>query len=139
MNKTRFPTAIRFPKSIAVDLDGVLLEIDWQKWWKRGQDYFGRPIPGAFEALRKLKEMGYKIIIYTCRTSPNVTPGFTAKQLADRVEEKLRDMGFEFDEIWYGEGKPAVDIYLDDMAMHFDGDWDKTLKKIEEKGSFKED
>lgn len=51
----------------AVDLDGCILELD---------EYprFGSPVPYVKDALTLAKEMGYYIIINTCREGENLRP-----------------------------------------------------------------
>ena len=54
-------------KTIAVDFDGVIH--GYSKGWQKGQIY-DDPVPGAKEALEKLKSKGYRILIYSTRNNP---------------------------------------------------------------------
>lgn len=111
-------------KVIAVDADGTLLEYDgWQ-----GVGKFGKPIDGAKEALEKLKEAGYTIIIFTTR--------------GDDVEALggyLYQCGIPFDHLNANpEGAPPnvskqkVDagVFIDDKAITFDGNWKGMYERI---------
>jgi len=109
------------PKTIAVDLDGTILEYGG---WK-GHSRFGKPLPGAKEALQKLKERGFVIIIWTTRDNK------------EEIARYLREQGIPFDYINenpYGppDGSPKIyaDYYVDDKAIEFKGDWQEVLKKI---------
>jgi len=106
-------------KAVCVDFDGVIAAL------APSLDEFGPTIPGAVEALRELRALGLKIIIYTAR--PNV-----AEHL-DRLTAHLCKEGIEFDEIngnsdceWPAT-KPLADLYIDDRACRFEGNWSKTL------------
>lgn len=76
-----------------------------------------KPIEGAKAAMSALHEKGHKIMIYTCNN----------KEWAEKV---LRNNDIWFDYIWPGE-KPVADVYIDDRAIRFTGDWQETLKNVE--------
>lgn len=106
-------------KAICVDFDGVIAEFadDIQD--------FGRLIPGAPEAISELKTLGYRIIIHTARPSH--------QDHKERLGAYLHTHGIPFDEIntnshcaWESE-KPVADLYIDDRALRFEGDWAHTL------------
>jgi len=112
---------IKKPKTIAIDLDGTILEYNG---WK-GHSWFGRPIRGVREALKKLKEAGFVIIIWTTR--PNRSD----------VARTLKIHGIPFDYINENPYQPPdtsnkiyADYYIDDRAIEFDGDWKKVLEKL---------
>ena len=82
------------------------------------------PLPGAPEAIRRLKAAGYRIVIFTSRLSPTwlATTKYTASDQLDHIETMLRRDGIPFDEIT-SEKVPAV-YYVDDRAIRFsDGEW----------------
>ncbi len=113
-------------KSIAIDLDGTILEFDWDMWVKYRMNYFGKPKEGAIEALTTLKKFGYKIIIHTCRTNTRVNPQHTLGRLWMMVAEILSHHRILFDEIWVETGKPIADYYIDDRGVWFK-DWEQTM------------
>jgi hypothetical protein len=102
--------------TIVVDLDGTICEHCFPA--------FGEPIAGAREALQRLKQAGYWIIIHTVRTSsyyqaaglydPNVNS-------PEAVSAYLEQHQIPFDEIWTHD-KPAAMAYVDDRAQRLVGD-----------------
>ena len=74
-------------------------------------------LPGAKEAVARLKEAGYAIMIHSCNSK-------------HWIEKVLRDNDVHFDHIWDGNGKPAVDAYIDDRGVGFDGDWVKATDEV---------
>ena len=102
---------------VCVDLDGVLNAFDG---W-RGADYFHPPRPGAREFLKSLHDAGYRVVVFTVRWAPHVESWLTRHDLGPyvwRVTDK----------------KPPAHVYVDDRAICFDGDFQKTLERI---GGFK--
>lgn len=106
-------------KAICVDFDGVIAEFadDIQE--------FGRLIPGAPEAISELKALGYRIIIHTARPSH--------QDHKERLCGYLHAHGIPFDEIntnshcAWESAKPVADLYIDDRALRFEGDWAHTV------------
>lgn len=105
------------PRTICIDFDGVIAE---------HSDTHEMPtevITGAKEGLNWLKKHGWTIIIFTCREDDN------------ELQEFLNKFDFPYDHINCQPGKlgpkPLADIYLDDRAIEFDGDWGFALEKIE--------
>jgi adenylylsulfate kinase len=109
-------------KTICIDFDGVIAQYDGEF----EQDKFGEPVAGVKSALKVLKENGYTIIIFTTRKP-------TAK-----FKKYLEDNEIVYDAInenpdqpeGTNEGKPLADIYLDDRAICFDGNWRWALERI---------
>ncbi len=99
-------------KVICVDFDGTIAEYD-RGTWKKNE--FGLPIQGASEAMKSLRELGYKLILFTCRNDTN------------ELRQWLKDNNFEFDginstEFNYPEtsNKPSAEFYIDDHNLRFD-------------------
>lgn len=93
---------------IAVDFDATLVNMD-------------RSIPGARDAMLRLRGMGHKILIHSCNNK-------------SWIEKVLNAEGIPYDYIWdsaHDVGKPACGAYLDDRGVGFDGDWDKAINEIE--------
>jgi len=101
-------------KRIAIDFDGVLQAKNNEI---KNFICLDEPVEGAKEALIKLKNKGYKIIIYTAR------PWF----LKQWVKFWLKYYGMPFDKIICG--KPICMYYVDDNAIEFKN-WKQTMKKI---------
>ena len=113
-------------RSIAIDLDGTILDFDWDSWVSKRMNYFGQPKRGAIKALTLLKNMGYKIIIHTCRTNTRVNPQYTLGELWMMVEKILEHHKIPFDEVWVETGKPIADYYIDDRGVWFK-DWEQIM------------
>jgi len=113
-------------KSIAVDLDGTILDFDWDSWASKQINYFGQPKRGAIKALTALQKLGFKIIIHTCRTNIRVNPQYTLGELWMRVEKILECHKIPYDEVWVETGKPLADYYIDDRAIEFDN-WERII------------
>lgn len=119
---------------VAVDWDGTCVEGVWPDE--------GRWLPGAKKALRALDELGYQIVIYSCRVAPWAFPSAatpsedvprdpteTAREIA-YIERMLEEAGLEHVEVWTRDYKPPAILYVDDRAYHFDGDWKKAVKAV---------
>ena len=102
-------------KTICIDLDGTLAEYHgWDGEWTE----IGEPLPGAWEFCRALRQAGWRIIIHTCRGD------------LDAVRDWLDANTIAYDGInatdHNAEGsseKPIADVYLDDRAVRFEGDF----------------
>lgn len=110
---------------IAVDFDGVLHA--YSKGWNGGEIY-DEPVEGTKAAMEKLKAAGHYLMIFSTRN--NFV--FRKKDEPDqkiRMEEWLKKHEIPYDKIWTA-GKPMADIYLDDRAIQFKGNWQETLNDI---------
>lgn len=104
---------------IVIDLDGTICEIK-----KEGQSYADvKPLPRAIESIKRLKAMGHYIIIYTARHMK--TCGGNVEEVKRRIGEItcawLKRYEVPYDELIFG--KPYGDLYIDDLAVPFNG-WD---------------
>jgi ribonucleotide monophosphatase NagD (HAD superfamily) len=106
--------------TIVIDLDGTICEHRYPA--------FGEPIAGAREALQRLKEAGYWIVIHTVRTSSY----YRQVQLYDDdvnspevLAAYLQRHDIPFDEIWLHD-KPVAMAYIDDRGMRLVGDTKKS-------------
>lgn len=110
-------------KTICIDFDGVIAS--YQDGWE-GTDKFGTMVPGTDNALKVLKEEGYTIIIFTCR------------KVTEALKKYLKENNITYDYInenpnepeGTNKGKPIADIYVDDRAVCFRGNWKWTLQDI---------
>lgn len=101
--------------TIVVDLDGTICEHRYPA--------FGEPIAGAREALERLKAAGYRIVIYTVRTSSHYRKIGHYHPLInshDAVRAYLNQHQIPFDEIW-SHDKPVAVAYIDDRARCLEG------------------
>jgi hypothetical protein len=120
-------------KLVAVDFDGTLCRSKYPEC--------GPMIKGAKDALVRLRELGYLILIYSCRSSHwhyNLFGGEGIPVLKRPTVEKMKKWLIEhdipFDEIDDGsKGKPLAEFYLDDRAVRVDNNWDEVISFIESK------
>ena len=102
--------------TVVVDLDGTICE-------HRFPD-FGTPVSGAREALQRLKEAGFWIIIHSVRTSSEYRESEEYDPTVhspEAVSDYLERHQIPFDEIWMHDKALAV-AYIDDRGMRLVGD-----------------
>lgn len=107
------PTAHRV---ILVDFDGVLYP--WEPIMSEPD-----PVPGAVEAMRRLKAAGYYLVIFTSRLSKRwlAESGYSESNQRDHIERLLKRDGIPYDEL-SAEKYPA-EAYIDDRAFRFRDNW----------------
>ena len=97
---------------VIIDLDGTICSDEKQ---------FSRALAkikdGAKESLEKLRDKGYKIIIYSARTWAEY----------EMTENWLKENKVPYDQIILG--KPQGDYWIDDRAIRFRS-WDKVINEI---------
>ena len=118
--------------NIAIDLDGTLAQMSPPSMWG-DLKHFGPVIPGAAQAMKDLKKLGYRIIIYTARINGENCP---VKKVKGYVEKWLKDNDIVYDQVWDQMGKPASSFIIDDRAIEFT-DWPSALEKVINKKIFK--
>ena len=114
-------------KIIAVDFDGVIHK--YSKKWHDGSIY-DVPIDGCKDALQKLKDDGCYILIYTTRAYDKFIGGKFQKNQVEEIKNYLVKHNIPFDKIYTGKGKPLCKLFIDDNAIRFDGDWNKTVSEV---------
>lgn len=109
-------------KTICIDIDGTICR--YEEW--QGPDHFGTVLPGAKEAIYRLHEDGWYIIIFSTRSN------------LESIHKFLIRNDIYFDAINHNPhqpdnalgGKPIADVYLDDRAVTFRGDWDVAYEEV---------
>jgi hypothetical protein len=101
--------------TVAVDVDLTLI------------DEKERLLPGAKSALTFLRETGWKIILWTCRTDLDHVKGLLTKQGVpfDHINANPEGDKGEFSR------KILFHATVDDKAVPFDGDWTKAISDLE--------
>lgn len=97
-------------QTLAIDFDGTLCR---KQGFGDGTIY-EEPNKGAKEVLDKMKEEGYKIVIYSTRLNPKFDR--YTEQL-EEVANWLEKYSIPFDEIT--PFKPRAIAYIDDRAVRF--------------------
>lgn len=105
-----------------IDLDGTLAS--YKKW--DGESSFGDVIEGASIALKKLREENWILIIHTTRTNIDAITNFLNNY--DIPFDYINENPFQ-PENAIG-GKLYADVYIDDRAVQFNGDWEKTIQQV---------
>lgn len=109
-------------KTVCIDIDGTISHyIEWVD-----SKTFGEVLPYCAETIHHLKADGWYVIIYTTRADKN------------EISKFLEDHNIPFDAINENPnqpdnakgGKPIADVYVDDRAIQFDGDWAGAYEKI---------
>lgn len=113
-------------KVLAVDFDGVISRYEG---WK-GLGVFGPPFTGCKEELQKLRDAGWTIILFTTRGDD-----------IGRVQRFMFDHSIPYDYVNcnaptapenVSDKKVLANVYLDDRAITFDGNWEGMADKIKE-------
>lgn len=99
-------------KVVFVDLDGTICSEE-----KTFERPLATPLPGAREALQRMRREGHTIIIWTARGWEQYR---VSKDWLDRYE-------IPYDQILMG--KPIASIFIDDRAVRFEG-WDRDYLEI---------
>jgi len=111
-------------KTVAVDFDNTIAE--YHGWSGIGE--FGEPIQNAKWALDLMKkQLGYTIIIYTCRLEiPAVKEYLDKHEIPyDYVNHNPKNSELDLHPM-----KIIADIYIDDRAIGFNGSWNETIAEV---------
>ena len=102
---------------LGIDFDGTIVESKFPE--------VGELKPNVVKVLQSLDKAGFKIIIHTCRANKSKN----RKKYMKDMEKCLKDNKIPYDEIWTGQGKPFVNLFVDDFAFPFTG-WDNVLEAL---------
>jgi len=100
--------------TIAIDFDGVIHK--YSKGWQGLDNAYDPPNEGAISAIRDLKSKGYRLVIFSSRTTSVINEWL-----------KKYDLEEYFDDVT--NTKIPAKVYIDDRAYHFET-WGKTLKDL---------
>jgi hypothetical protein len=103
------------------DENRILVDMDDTICHELSDGECGEPMEGVKEALAKLKEQGFEIIIFSHRADD--------EHGQDEIKKYLEIHEIPYDSIFQGE-KPLARFQIDDRAIHFDN-WNSVLKQIE--------
>lgn len=112
---------------IALDYDGTIVSSAWPA--------HGKPEPNAAAVIKRLMAK-YDVVIFTTRIASRDVDERTplsgvaiAKEIRG-IDRKLKQMGLPYLEIWQQPWKMGAALYVDDKAVHYDGDWLATEAEI---------
>lgn len=106
-------------KHIALDFDGVVVGNEWPG--------MGKPEPNAAAVIKRLSDT-YDITIFTSRIAGWDVEGVRrsgrtiAKEIR-AIDRKLKMMGLGYLEIHQAPYKLGADLYIDDKALRYEGNW----------------
>lgn len=94
----------------------AVVAIDWDNTLVDSRQ---KLLPGAREAIARLRGANHKVIIHSCNK-------------VDWIDKCLNEFGIPIDAIWSGPGKPLADLYIDDRGYRFpySGDWGNEIDKV---------
>jgi hypothetical protein len=122
---------------LAVDFDGTLVDHVYPG--------VGKVKPGAKEAMQRFRDLGYHVIIWSCRTChwmPGHFPpnGISRDDIVRDMVEALDTNDIPYDEVDDGtRGKPMAEFYIDDKGLRFEDNWDEIADAVERITRFKQE
>ena len=114
-------------KNIAIDFDGVIHRCS--KGYHDGTVY-DKPIEDSLVSIEKLHNMGFNIIIYSCKSRSDrpLVKNKSGTEMIWSWLEKYNIKKFVSDVV---SEKPRAFMFIDDKGYRFEN-WSDTLKFIEE-------
>lgn len=109
-------------RTVCIDIDGTISR--YTEWVD--SKTFGEVLPHCAETIHHLKADGWYVIIYTTRADKNEITKFLGEHNIpfDAINENPNQPANAIG------GKPIADVYVDDRAIQFDGDWAGVYEKI---------
>lgn len=110
---------------IGVDFDGTVAQENRESLIEPGE-----PVPGALEALRRLKEEGHTLVLWTCRDGRWLEAARRWLERHGVVVDAFNEQLASFDT----SRKIYCDVYVDDRGIAFLNepyvDWERALAAI---------
>src|SRR5690606_8643614 len=122
-------------RAVCLDLDGVL------------NTYEGRKGEGAREFIEALQKLGYEVVIHSTREPMRIVSWMIDHGVADAVEYngEVYTLGSFYEDresyehitgrpasriVRVTRTKPPAIVYIDDRAIRFDGDYNRTINML---------
>jgi hydroxymethylpyrimidine pyrophosphatase-like HAD family hydrolase len=107
------------------DFDGTITHFSYPE--------MGEPQEGVKEALQEIRNKGYEIHIFSCRTNHELQKfPIDRSQQVRKMESYLDKHEIPYDVV-LNENKPLCNLYIGDEAIGFRGDWKKVLEEMEKR------
>ena len=112
-------------KIAIIDFDGTLCKFEFPK--------VGKVEPNVKKALELLKAKGYTIKIHSCRTATYWDSPVERGEHIHAILEFLEQNEIPYDELICSaqQDKPIADVYIDDRAVRYEGNWMEIAKALE--------
>ena len=120
-------------KNIAIDFDGVIHKCS--KGYHDGTDY-DEPIEGSLEAIRRLHNQGFNIIIYSCKSRSD-RPSVNGINGTHMIWNWLDKHGVKHLISDVVSEKPRAICFIDDKGIRFTN-WEDTFFQLNNLGIFKD-
>lgn len=108
---------MEYKPTVVFDFDGVITQYSG---WKGVSVLPDPEVPGIDDAIRELRNLGYKVVVVSTRCAKPEGMG--------AVRRFLRDSGIEVDDVMME--KPPALCYIDDRAICFDGHPEKLVEQV---------
>lgn len=118
INKSTYNEETLFPQIAAVDFDGLLVENKFPEIGKIRQD--------MFDAVKRLQERGWKIILWSCRTDDMLSEAIAFCTNHGLVPDAVNENIKEVQEYFGGDTRKVfANIYIDDRNAQYDSFFDE--------------
>ena len=112
--------------NIAIDFDGVIHRCS--KGYHDGTVY-DEPIEGAFESLKKIKSMGFNIVIFSCKSRTD-RPSVGGKNGTEMIWDWFKKYNVDHLISDVVSEKPRAICFVDDKGYRFEN-WCDTVDFVE--------
>jgi len=86
------------------------------------------PFQNCVETIKKFKQMGHTIVIYSCRANQDLFSKIKSIEATQEMVDYLNRWSIPFDRIEYG--KPLYSLLICDRAISSkDGNWERILEE----------
>jgi len=130
-------------RAVCLDFDGVL---NTYEGWK-GEGELFEPREGAREFIEALQKLGYEVVIHSTREPMRIVSWMIDHGVADAVEYngEVYTLGSFYEDresyehitgrpasriVRVTRTKPPAIVYIDDRAIRFDGDYNRTINTL---------
>ena len=107
-----------YKPNIVFDFDGVIHS--YKSGWKGAENIPDPVVPGIADAIRELREIGYRVVVVSTRCSTPKGMG-AVRYYLKKNEIIVDDVLME---------KPPALCYIDDRAIRFDGHPEKLVEQV---------